>query len=130
MFSQARVLCRSLLVKLEITLWFSGLLQQTAYWWYYFHYENTPIQIYRKFHYQKPKVSDTKPLIFFLFLLENIDCGYSLEPPRRGSSNECPQSMFSEAVLNEYPQSMFSSRNKKNNVYPCKPQFYYIKVGF
>ena len=22
------------------------------------------------------------------------------------------------------------SRNKKNNVYPCKPQFYYIKVGF
>ena len=22
------------------------------------------------------------------------------------------------------------SSNKKNNVYPCKPQFYYIKVGF
>ena len=22
------------------------------------------------------------------------------------------------------------SRNKKNNVYPCKPQFYYIKGGF
>ena len=22
------------------------------------------------------------------------------------------------------------SKNKKNNVYPCKPQFYYIKVGF
>ena len=46
----------------------------------------------------------------------NIDCGYSLEPPRRGGSNE-------------YPQSMFLSRKKKNNVYPCKPQFYYIKVG-
>ena len=30
---------------------------------------------------------------------------------------------------NEYPQSMFLSRNKKNNVYPCKPQFYYTKVG-
>ena len=30
----------------------------------------------------------------------------------------------------EYPQSMFLSRNKKNNVYPGKPQFYYIKVGF
>ena len=27
---------------------------------------------------------------------------------------------------NEYPQSMFLSRNKKNNLYPCKPQFYYI----
>ena len=48
---------------------------------------------------------------------QNIDCGYSLEPPRRGGSNE-------------YPQSVFLSRNKKNNVYPCKPQFYYIKVGF
>ena len=47
----------------------------------------------------------------------NIDCGYSLEPPRRGGSNE-------------YPQSMFLSKNKKNNVYPCKPQFCYIKVGF
>ena len=48
---------------------------------------------------------------------QNIDCRYSLEPPRRGGSNE-------------YPQSMFLSRNKKNNVYPCKPQFYYIKVWF
>ena len=25
---------------------------------------------------------------------------------------------------------MFLCKNKKNNVYPCKPQFYYIKVGF
>ena len=48
---------------------------------------------------------------------ENIDCGYSLEPPHRGGSNE-------------YPQSMFLSRNNENNVNPCKPQFYYIKVGF
>ena len=24
---------------------------------------------------------------------------------------------------------MFLNRNKKNNVYPCKPQFYCIKVG-
>ena len=48
---------------------------------------------------------------------ENIDCGYSLKPPRRGGSNE-------------YPQSIFLSRNKKNTVYPCRPQFYYIKVGF
>ena len=24
---------------------------------------------------------------------------------------------------------MFWGRNKKNNVYPCKPQFYYIKGG-
>ena len=25
---------------------------------------------------------------------------------------------------------MFLGRDKKNNVFPCKPQFYYIKVGF
>ena len=31
---------------------------------------------------------------FSLFLLKNIDCGYSLEPPQWGSSNEYPQSMF------------------------------------
>ena len=32
--------------------------------------------------------------LIFLFLLKNIDCGYSLEPPQRGGSNEHPQSMF------------------------------------
>ena len=26
--------------------------------------------------------------LFFLFFLKNIDCGYSLEPPRWGGSNE------------------------------------------
>ena len=65
------------------------------------------------------KFSDRNSDIFFFFSIsaQNIDCGYSIEPPRRGGSNE-------------YPQSMFLSRNKKNNVYPCKPQFYFIKVGF
>ena len=37
--------------------------------------------------------------LFFLFLL-NIDCGYSLEPPRRGGSNEYPQSMFLSRNVN------------------------------
>ena len=32
--------------------------------------------------------------LFFLFLFKNTYCGYSLEPPRRGGSNEYPQSMF------------------------------------
>ena len=48
---------------------------------------------------------------------QNINCRYLLELPRRGGSNE-------------YAQSMFLSRNKKINVYPCKPQFYCIEVGF
>ena len=29
---------------------------------------------------------------------QNIDCEYSLEPPRRGGSNEYPQSMFLAAI--------------------------------
>ena len=32
--------------------------------------------------------------LFFFSLLKNIDCGYSLELPQRGGSNECPQSIF------------------------------------
>ena len=62
------------------------------------------------------KVSDKNSDICHISA-QNIDCAYSLEPPQRGGSNE-------------YPQSMFLDNNKKNNVYACKPQFYYIKVGF
>ena len=40
-------------------------------------------------------------LTFFLFLKENICCGYSLEAPHLAASKE-------------YPQHMFSLRNKKN----------------
>ena len=84
---------------------------------HHIHYENTPIQINGKFHLQKMKISDKKNSDIFHISAQNIDCWYSLEPPRWGGSNE-------------YTQSMFLSRNKKNNVYPSKPQFYYIKVGF
>ena len=38
--------------------------------------------------------------LFFLFLLQNIDCGYSLEPPRRGGSNVYPQSVLSKSKKN------------------------------
>ena len=81
------------------------------------HYENTPIQIHCKFYRRKNENFKMKNCDIFLTSAQNIDCGYSLEPPRRGGSNG-------------YPQSNFLGRNKKNNVYPCKPQFYYIKVGF
>ena len=63
------------------------------------------------------RFSDKKNSDIFHISAQNIDCGYSLEPPRRGGSNE-------------YPRSMFSNKIKKNNVYPCKPQFFYTKVGF
>ena len=44
--------------------------------------------IYRFFSTVKIKNFIRKFLIFLLFLLQNIDCGYTLEPPRRGGSNE------------------------------------------
>ena len=81
------------------------------------HYENTSIQIYWKFYNQEKENFQIKNSDIFHISAQNIDCGYSLEPPRRGGSNV-------------YPQSVFSSRNKKNNVYPCKPQFSCIKVWF
>ena len=58
-----------------------------------FHYENTPIQIYRKFHLQKLKIFIKNSDIFHISA-QIIDCGYSLEPPRRGGSKEYPQSIF------------------------------------
>ena len=74
------------------------------------HYENMPIQIYRKCYLQKQKIfrqkkqqkkthtKKKKHSDIFHISSENIDFGYSLEPPRRGDSN--------------YPQSMFSSKIK------------------
>ena len=59
---------------------------------------------------------------------QNIDCGYSLEPPHRGGSNEYPQSMFWAerwGGSNEYPQSMFWAEIRKIMNTPS-----YIKVGF
>ena len=52
-------------------------------------------------HFYIVKVGFTRVNIIFLISAQNIDCGYSLELPQRGGSNE-------------YPQSMFLSRNKKN----------------
>ena len=57
-----------------------------------------------------------KKFDIFLIFAQNIDCGYTLKPPRRGGSNE-------------YPQSMFWSKNKKNRYTRCIPQFRFIKVG-
>ena len=76
----------------------------------YLHYENTPIQIYWKFYHQKMKIFRWKILIIFHISAQNIDCAYSLEAPRRGGSNECPQSMF-------------KSRNKKIMYTPVNPSF-------
>ena len=40
--------------------------------------------------------------VFFLFLLKNIDCGFSLEPPRRGGSTSTHNLCF-EQKYEKYP---------------------------
>ena len=45
-------------------------------------------------HFYIEKLGYAGVYLFSLFLLQNIDCGYSLEPPRRDGSNVYPQSMF------------------------------------
>ena len=52
----------------------------------------------------------------FLIFAQNIDCGYTLEPPRRGGSNE-------------YPQSMFGAKIRKIGIPLQPPVFFYVKVG-
>ena len=74
-----------------------------------FHYENMPVQIYRK---SPPKTENfqIKNSDIFHISAQNVDCGYTLEPPRQGGSSA-------------YPQSMFLSRNKKKMYIPVNPGF-------
>ena len=74
------------------------------------HYENMPMQYRGIFKVVKNENFQWKKFDIFLIFAQNIDCGYTLEPPRRGSSNE-------------YPQSMFWSKNKKNRYTPTYPSF-------
>ena len=71
------------------------------------HYENMPIQILKTFTHKH-----THKKNFFQIKKSDI-FSYFCSKHRLWVST-----------------SMFLSRNKKNNVYPGKPQFYYIKVGF
>ena len=84
-----------------------------------YHYENTPIQIYRDFHLQKLKIFRKKSIVVIFLLKIKIV----------GTCENC----LGEAVLITHSLFFFFfflSKDKKNNVYPCKPQFYYIKVEF
>ena len=45
-------------------------------------------------HFYIVKLGFTGVDIIVLISAQNIDCGYLLEPPRRGGSNGYPQSMF------------------------------------
>ena len=51
------------------------------------HYENLPMQYTEIFLSFKNRKFSAE-IFFFLIFAQNIDCGYTLEPPRRGGSNE------------------------------------------
>ena len=68
-------------------------------------------------HFYIVKLGFTGVYIIFLISAINIDCGYSLEPPHRGSSNE-------------YPQSMFVSRNMKKYQSFLSENFHFLEVKF
>ena len=72
--------------------------------------------IYSNFFRSKIDNFQRKILDIFLIFAQNIDCVYSLEPPRRGDSNE-------------YPQSMFWSKNKKNRYIPLHTPVLLYKSG-
>ena len=75
-----------------------------------FHYENMPMQYTKIFKVVKNEEFQQKFFDINLIFAQNIDCGFTLEPPRRGGSNE-------------YPQSIFWSTNKKNRCTPANPRF-------
>ena len=69
----------------------------------------TQSKIKLKPHFYILKLEFTGVYIIFLISAQNIDCGYSLEPPRWGGSNE-------------YLQSMFWAEIRK------KSEFFYLKI--
>ena len=93
------------------------MLQATCFFWLSMR-KTCPWHVYPlEPHFYIEKLRFAGVYLIFLFLLQNIDCGYTLESPRRGGSSE-------------YLQSVSWSRYKKNKYTPANPSFFYIKVGF
>ena len=77
---------------------FSGLEHESKFYNLGARYAITKTRLYKfdplEPHFYIVKLGFTGVYIIFLISAQNIDCGYSLEPPRRGGSDEYPQSMF------------------------------------
>ena len=73
--------CRALIICLEC---FNIIIMRTCL------YSFDPL----KPHFYTVKLGFMGVNIIFLVSTQTHSCGYSLEPPRRGGSNEYPQSMF------------------------------------
>ena len=84
------------------------------------HYENTPMQYTEIFSAEKWKISlEIFSYFYFFRSKQTLRIQYTLEPPRRGGSNE-------------YPLCMFWIKNKKVRYTPPNPSFFFfnLKVVF
>ena len=77
--------------------------------------DNTHMQYTVNFICCKNDNFQMKYFDMFLIFAQNIDCGYTLEP--RFAVLTCTNNLCFRAKV-------------RKNVYPCYPQFYYIKVGY
>ena len=83
-------------------------------------------------HFYTVKLGFTCTGVYTIFLIsaQNIDCGYSLEPPLRGGSNEYPQSMFwGEAVLTSTHNLCFEQKYEKYQNF-LSENFHFLVVKF
>ena len=80
-------------------------------------------------HFYIVKLGFTGVYIIFLISAQNIDCGYSLEPPRRGGSKEYPQSIFRAEIwkISEFLSEIFHFSVVKNSVYLNRRVFFVFK---
>ena len=79
-------------------------------------YKNLSMQYDIQRIFQKTKMNISLNFDIFNIFTQNIDCGYTLEPPRRYDSNEYPQSICFGSEIRKY-------------IYPCKPKFFLYKSG-
>ena len=75
---------------------------------FYNHYENMPMQYKEIFKVVKNENFPLKNFDIFLIFAQNIDCGYTLEPPRR-----VPTIYVLEAVLTSTHNLCFGAKIRK-----------------
>ena len=99
-----------------------------TYHTHYTHYTITKTRLYN-FDPLKPqffivKLGFTGVYIIFLISTQNIDCGYSLEPPRRGGSNEyllCFEQKYEKYQI--FLSGIFQCLEVKFSMYLNRPVF-------
>ena len=74
--------------------------------------------IYREFFGCKNENVRCTNFDIFLIFAQNTNCGYTLESPRRGGSNEYPQSMHTLVLL--YKSGVYSEGRDVRNIAPVR----------